>query len=130
MPKNAYTHEENRFKVCYMCFKKQKEMFKITNPIKIHIISLTGEFIEKDSIPAALCSSCRRNLFRDVANKKKVNSPDFSSFPPLKKHTRSNLNENCDCRLCEIARSIPVNLTNKFSNNELPGEQILKIEKS
>lgn len=129
MPHKACTHDENRQKVCFLCFKKQNKMFVIKNTLKSHMEKLVDNYVDDERFPASLCNSCKRNIYRAASGEMEIKSPDLSIFQPLKKSTRLNNNVNCDCKVCEIGRSQPINISNKTPKNTVSGK-IKKLEKN
>lgn len=114
---HALTHDENRFKVCLLCFRKRKEMFIIQMKLTDHVKSLFENYDEADDrIPGALCGSCKRNVSKMMNGQmQKIEFPDLSIFWHKPKATRSRDNMKCDCALCEIARSVPTAFSAKTS---------------
>jgi len=110
MPTIALTHDENRGKVCFLCFRKQKQMFIIKHQLKIDMENHVDNYGDERRLPAALCCTCKRKLFRAKTEKKKLESPDLSIFKPVPV-TRST----CECKICEIARELPANICGKVA---------------
>ena len=130
MPHKKNTHNENRCKVCLLCFRKSKTV-KIINDkereiIEEHIIS--GLCSSDNRLPVSICKSC-------VFVCHKFSKGDFSSsiklfdFSRLKVYTRSSLlhdSTDCKCLVCEIARCTPFNskenacVTNKCQKGRPP----------
>ena len=73
MPTRALSHDENRYKVCLLCFGKEKKMFPITNTWKSHIHTVYKKFTKNESLPASLCGKCRKQLYSDVSDKITLN---------------------------------------------------------
>lgn len=116
MPSTALTHDENRCKVCFLCFRKQKRMYVIKNQLKIDINKLVDNYTDERSLPAGLCSTCRNKVLKAKAETRKLESPDLSIFKPVQ-ITRSR----CECKICEIARETPANICGK-AKEKVPGK--------
>ncbi|CAH0555135.1 unnamed protein product [Brassicogethes aeneus] len=101
MPK-ARTHEENRLQVCLFCFGKTKTMFFIKEGLKLLVKKHFEYKDEDDRLPAVLCSSCKRDLYR--INEKTIRLPKFSELKRIRRCTRSTSNSVCDCYICDLAR--------------------------
>lgn len=112
-PQQALNHNENRSKVCVVCFEKSK--YKITDVIVSRIRSyfIENYDVDDESVPCGICSKCRRDLM-DVSNS--VKSVDilpepynFDSIFAYTRATRSDPSPICLCAICEIARlkSVP-----------------------
>ena len=61
MPREKANHDTNRLKVCLLCFKKTKEMRKITENHKDIIEKYVIDRLNWNdfSLPQVLCGSCR-----------------------------------------------------------------------
>lgn len=122
MPHKACTHDENRRKVCFLCFKKQNKMLVIENKLKTHMERLVDNYVDDERFPAALCNSCTRNIYRAESGEMIIKSPDLSIFQPLKRYTRLNNDVKCDCKVCEIGRSQPIKISSKIPKNIVAGK--------
>lgn len=112
---HAATHAENRFKLCFLCLGQTKVMIPIKGALKTRLNNLFDVDTENDRLPAALCSTCKRDLYRATSQNdefqnryKKRKLPDFSKFKGADKVTRSIKNKKCFCHLCELARGSDV----------------------
>lgn len=103
------THDENRHKVCIICFEKAS--YPITNTInqRIKDYFIENYDINEDCCPAAICGRCRAILI-DISSGKKDPSIlpevyDFSNIlPEYVISTRSVPNPICNCEMCQVAR--------------------------
>lgn len=80
MPHKAFSHSENRCKVCFLCFRKQKVMIEIKGKLKSDLTNVITNYIDEENLPAALCSTCRRRVYEAKASKTTLKSPDLSIF--------------------------------------------------
>ncbi len=51
---HAGSHDENRAKVCFICFIKKKKVVNITTVLKNHIQKITSYNAEDNRLPSAL----------------------------------------------------------------------------
>lgn len=104
--KNAGSHNDNRNKVCVICFGKNSRcdkskyvqiipQGKIENMMQNHFEYQASD----DRLPNAICGKCRRNLYR----KGDIVPPNLSEFLAMK-YTRSMKQLPCKCKICEIVR--------------------------
>ena len=103
------THDENRHKVCVVCF--QKGGYPIT-PIVLQRIQ--RNFIEdfdlnEECCPAAICGKCRSDLQDIDCGKKDLSVlPEVFDFakvlPEYVRSTRAVPNPTCNCEICNVAR--------------------------
>lgn len=103
---HAGTHEENRFKVCLLCFGKTKVMIKIGGNLQ-NLVEAIFQYDKSDGrLPVVLCSGCKRDIYR-VKNgtHKDIRLPDISKISVLKRFTRSNASALCNCHVCIVART-------------------------
>ena len=89
MPKSANSHNENRAKVCSLCFQKHplKNMRSTDSPVNLK--SIKEFFIETYcpldlKMPSGICTSCKTKLQHKEDKKLEVSFPNFSKlhFPP------------------------------------------------
>ncbi|KAJ8683951.1 hypothetical protein QAD02_019743 [Eretmocerus hayati] len=106
-------HSENRYKVCAPCgrkisFGEQMSKFKITEEIE----TLINKYVSKkfcsldERFSASICTSCQHALQgRERGNSKRIllSMPNYEAIN-LRRDTRSNPNEICDCYICTTAR--------------------------
>lgn len=116
MSSKALTHDQNRGKVCFLCFRKQKQMYIIENQLKIDMKNHVDNYDDERRLPAAVCCTCRRKVFQAKTEKKKLASPDLSIF----KHVQAT-RSRCECKICEIAREIPAKICGKVAK-KVPGK--------
>ena len=56
---HAYSHDENRYKICLLRFNKTKNMIKIEEALKEKMNDFLNINYDDKRFPAALCSSCK-----------------------------------------------------------------------
>lgn len=111
--RQALTHDQNRLKVCLLCLKKKKNMYAIKNQLENDLHEYFPNYVDNEAIPAALCSSCKRRFYeKKCGGNNNLEFPDLSVFQ-LPKNTRSRIDLKCNCKNCEIARSLPINISGK-----------------
>jgi hypothetical protein len=102
------SHEENRKRVCLLCFGKKRIMRQI-NTCQVSIIEkyfINNYKIDDVSLPCALCLTCQKVLSeygRGISNRK-IELLDYSkknTFP----RSMTRHNEDCQCDICKIGRS-------------------------
>lgn len=140
--KKAGTHEQNRYRMCFVCQEKPKNPTKIDGVVKKRLEDRFKNINILDCrFPAVICNACRMALIRAEKQKSSANDlnlPDYSSFMPLKKNKRYGGKKNCDCSLCLIVRSryqiVPKYIatktkikSNKKKNLKLDAPNVLKI---
>lgn len=102
------SHDENRLKICAVCFGKSK--YNITKVVEERIIMYFHEdFVLSDPrYPAGICAKCRNDLLNISCGKKTVailpELYDCDQISPVLTSTRANPIPLCDCKLCDIAR--------------------------
>ena len=102
------SHEENRLKVCAICFGKSK--YAITKVVEDRIATyFLKEFVTSDPrFPAGICAKCRNDLLSISCGKKTVDilpeQYDYEQISPTLTSTRANSIPLCDCQLCDVAR--------------------------
>ena len=118
-PKYAKSHDENRAKVCLICFQKHppKSMRSAESPVQLKRIKeyFLENYCPSDlKMPSGLCCNCKKILHLKEAKKlgdekiSEVSIPDpvdFSKlhFPPTITRSRGGDLVNCDCDICLIA---------------------------
>ncbi|KAK6191301.1 hypothetical protein SNE40_003027 [Patella caerulea] len=118
MPNSALDHEQNRKKVCLVCFKKGGSIVSICGltleRIRKHYID---NYDENDThLPAGICARCRKVLLQVDRGEKPqdvLQEPfDFSKIiiPSMSTRTSPTPLENCSCCMCQVARGNPYNL--------------------
>lgn len=123
MPHHAKTHEENRSKICLLCFNKGKVMRLLT---KDHYETIENYIIDgfdrsDNRLPNGICGTCRLTVQEcSQGNFKRLqhlNVYDHSlvvgSQPPLTRSAATNMSlapSQCPCVVCGIARSKSTNL--------------------
>ena len=118
MPHHKLTHEENRSKVCAVCYCKSgsKANRKVSDKLELAIKDLVfKDYDKKDTkFPSGLCSDCYFNLMdathgHSLQNR---NTPPRQLLIPdpevydieLQRLTRSSSGVQCQCIICAIAR--------------------------
>jgi hypothetical protein len=104
----ALNHEENRKKVCLICFNKSN--CNITDVVlaRIRRYFMPTYEMTNPNLPCGMCSRCRSNLL-DISDGNKSTSVlptpfDFRVIAPYTTATRSDPIPVCECQICEIAR--------------------------
>ena len=75
---HALTHDENRLKVCMLCFRKGKQIFSLKLKLKSDFEKIYTNYVDDNNIPGSLCSTCKRDISRAKQKKPKRELPDFS----------------------------------------------------
>ncbi|PAA78421.1 hypothetical protein BOX15_Mlig010790g22 [Macrostomum lignano] len=111
MPNYSKSHEENRLKVCLVCFKRGSGMQRIGKAAlpRIQRYFYANYDLKNEFLPAALCARCQ-GLLLDIERGNRTSEAlpapfDFSKVVPTKE-TRGH--PKCSCCLCEIARESPI----------------------
>ena len=126
MPTTALTHDQNRSKVCLICFQKgKKDTIRSTespqNLKKIQEFFMENYDPSDLKLPAGLCACCKTKLDRMEIKKsgKDKDKPlpevilpdpvDFTKlvFPPTITRSRGGDLSPCSCDICEIATQTP-----------------------
>ena len=86
MPNHKNSHDENRSKVCLLCFQKGSSMKSLV-PSKEILKRVQNFFIENYDpsdlkMPAGLCSSCRLKLNKKEQKSKGERLPIFEPWQP------------------------------------------------
>lgn len=118
MPTFAKNHEENRKKVCAVCFAKTKRSIQPKDIERVTKYVVENYDISNPCFAAGMCNSCHLILSR-------FDAKDFSrglrvcldQTVHMKTSTRSASASQCSCRLCNIARQ---NIVPK-KENQKPG---------
>ena len=109
MSSRTDSHEQNRSKVCGLCFRKPKQHQRISpsvlTMIKKH--SHKDYSLDDTSLPVIICTSCVKTLkvvdSGSIDRKlPDVNYNDLSKPQPV--NTRSTICEKCSCSVCAVAR--------------------------
>lgn len=99
------SHEENRRKVCLLCFRKATTSKPIHETLKPAIAEhFIPQYSEHDTIyPKVLCLSCYAVIYRCLKGQipRDFHVYDYTKLQPLK--TRSTSDHNT-CKLCQVAR--------------------------
>ena len=118
MPHHKLTHEENRVKVCAVCYCKSgsKATRRVSDREVVAIKELVSEGfnISDDKFPTGLCDTCHFSLADNVVgqshqNKKgpprllKILDPETYDIQ-LQRVTRGNPTSSCLCNICSLAR--------------------------
>jgi hypothetical protein len=109
MPHTQKTHDENRCRVCVICFRKCDRL--LTDKHKLYIIhNVFAKFKEEEhTLPTGICSSCRVKIISTEGTNPQIMPPrqnyeqivsDLHNIPPA---TRSS--PVCMCKICRIAQS-------------------------
>ncbi|PAA49210.1 hypothetical protein BOX15_Mlig018049g5 [Macrostomum lignano] len=108
---HALSHEENRLKICLLCYKKGSSMQRIGNASlkRIQAHFLPNYNANDEQLPAALCARCNK-LLADVDKGIKApnvlpNSSEVVKVSPTKITRQSS---SCACKICETARFNPI----------------------
>lgn len=79
-------------------------MINIQTAFKKKLLDLFDSYDEKNEcLPRVVCPSCKGNLYSNI-DRDRITQIDFSQFR-LKKETRLNKFNNCECHFCELART-------------------------
>lgn len=117
------THEQNRLKVCLLCFKKKSNLRviseKFAKVIRNHSLPYYDRHDEK--YPKTMCHSCRIILTQHEKGEKNCNIKvlhDYSTDTTVK-ITRKT--PKCECLLCRVVRdNISFNPYNNKKNKGRP----------
>ncbi|KAJ8672281.1 hypothetical protein QAD02_003540 [Eretmocerus hayati] len=102
---HAYSHSENRSKLCSLCLKKKSGMRVVNETLQKHIQKIAVYNPDDDRIPNSICAPCKIGVYRNVkAGGKEIAFPDYSSFSHPLKSPRLNADRLCDSTLCTMAR--------------------------
>lgn len=107
--RKAATHEENRNKVCIVCFRKGT--YNITDSVKerIRLYFMENISFNDSRVPAAICGNCRAHLLEISQGKKLVDtlpeSVDTSTIVPIMSTRNCPEQIACSCQICQVARS-------------------------
>ena len=118
MPNHKRNHEENRKCVCILCFRKPKgQLRNLSDKMRQLFINyvLTDDTnglsdMSFSWLPTTLCVSCKKLLDTVAKNPKlALKHVDFASLTPPQVFrgevvTRSSLEVECGCSVCEVAR--------------------------
>lgn len=111
MPNHAKSHEENRAKVCLICFKRGSSMQRIGDASlsRVQQFFCSDYDINQEFLPAAVCARCQRLLLDIERGSRSIESLpepfDFSVVVPTRTTRSSTV---CTCCMCEIARDSPI----------------------
>ena len=135
------THEENRNRVCIVCFEKAK--YDVTNVIveRIKKYFIENYSLDDSVLPKGICSKCRNDLLEISQGKKDItvlpDTHDFSSLFPFVRltATRQDPFPVCHCQMCDVARckgtDVPKRKPGRPSSLEqkpfIPRQSIVKI---
>lgn len=105
------THEQCRQNVCILCFGKTKEMRIVTEVQKRMIVQYFIKDYNSENIllPCGICTTCRLvvSAYSKGDFSRKVNVYDYTNLLDTPLHTRAGSNNQCECKLCNISKSIP-----------------------
>ena len=111
MNSKSEAHEQNRVKVCGVCFRKPKpKMFQKISPFILNLIwkhSFNDYSLEDTSLPVIICLSCTQTLKVIDSGKvdRKLPAVDYNELvKPQTVSTRSTVSEKCCCTICVVAR--------------------------
>ena len=117
MPTFKLSHEDNRAKVCAVCYGRsgRKADQRVTQKLEIGIKSFVfAQYdVSDERFPSGVCTTCRCSLLGHINAKSKMDSeaprkllvPDPNCFEvKLKKMTRSTSSQDCQCMICDLAR--------------------------
>ena len=111
--KRPRTHSENRAVVCGLCYKKSKDMRKISaNHLnQLHTLVETQYSLEDPRFQTVLCSGCVKvlSVYSKAPDKpeagRKLRIPIYKNLtPPPAHNTRNSEASPCPCTVCDIAR--------------------------
>lgn len=111
------THEENRLKVCLLCFGKVKQAKHINNSLKQTIKDrYLPDYDESNEIyPKVLCGSCYIALYR--CNKgEKLPKIQVHKYPDRRINLRTG--SHVDCDICRVAQQTLQNPVTNFSKGK------------
>ena len=110
---HAYTHDENRLRICLLCQEKKRAMLHINQSIK-NLLENNVTYDPHDMrLPIAICIKCKATLSKAEKGSKKIILSDYVTFTPPQKETRSRDNKLCDCTFCNLARENGKSIKNK-----------------
>ena len=118
MPTTALSHDQNRLKVCAVCYCRSGR--KATREVNTEQESLIQELVFDEynksdpKYPAGLCLTCLftlsdhshgHSLQDKTKEPRKLLLPDPDTYETeLKRFTRTSSDSPCSCRICEIGR--------------------------
>lgn len=119
------THEQCRQRVCLLCMSKTKTMRRITQASWNIIEENFIEGLDKndDRLPCALCSTCAKVVseYSRGIKSRHINVYDYSAIGRIIT-TRST--QSCSCKVCEVAQSIPENISKKVGAAAVPRRNV------
>lgn len=108
---HAFSHVENRCRVCLLCSNKNKCMVKITEKLHNKLDNFIKIDLNDDRFPNVLCTTCSRKLYEtcSIKNSNKKNCisfeiKDYFKFLKTIRTTRSSVDKVCICHLCKLAQ--------------------------
>ena len=107
----ARTHDENRFILCGICYRKESEL-RSFNEVQLEQIKILVDIsynLEDSRFQSVLCRTCAKALSAHTKNPqnpgRKLSLPKYSNLnPPPKLATRQFDGKACPCTVCDIAR--------------------------
>ena len=111
--KRPRTHSENRAVICGLCYKKSKDMRKISaNHVnQLHMLVDSQYSLEDPRYQTVLCSGCVKvlSVYSKAHDKtevgRKLRIPMYKNLtPPPAHNTRNSEASPCPCTMCDIAR--------------------------
>lgn len=112
---HAYTHNENRSKICLFCLKKRGRngtnvIVEIKTDGKIEaLVNYIFKYKASDqSLPNGICRTCLMKLYSSKKQEKKLLESPKVDFNYKTVFTRQSSQElSCNCLICELARERP-----------------------
>ena len=118
---HALSHEENRSKICFLCFEKKTNVYEIQGALKNNLKELVKcdditIYFKNNRLPKVLCGTCRKKVYANLSLEpcQKINLPDFSRFEGGEIASEGK----CQCHLCFLAREIKFPGISSSNNNE------------
>lgn len=125
------THDENRYRVCLLCFNKKGTLVNIGDVMQVKIKSIFNKYdYSNECVPCVICESCRKNIYRFNSASDSVEQIDFSQYR-LKDSVKLNTSVICDCQFCTIAKQngMKVSPTRKVFFKKSKQVENVRIEK-
>lgn len=97
------THEQNRLKICILCFHKVKSAKLLNNPLKkiVKECFLPNYDEQNEMYPKVLCGGCYRALYRC---KNGENFPKIPVHEYLNRKITREATKHVDCDICRVAQ--------------------------
>ena len=105
------THEENRAFLCAVCFKKDKDLRRISDVQVAELKALVDNnfSLENPKYQSVICRGCALALSENMKNpdkpKRKLLKPVYNNLKPPPSHSTRSVDEDCcPCTVCEISK--------------------------